>query len=358
MINNLLTEFSKIESEKITPSGNISVYKKFSDSYIRADLSTKELIKVFIHSEHSLFPIFNLKAWYKYLKQKKYKKFLSSSGVLLQWFFLKKEKLPIQADLVYVRHGYIIMIYANLEVPKVVKIAKNKSAQRVLRKEAEKLEYISRFQNEEIFIPKLLDSDFTENSLNYTVEEFFPGKRQTFKNRRRLRHSYENVFKFLVEVYLQHEITLYKVDKKNLKNFKEVIEFFESFKHGSEANRLVLPLIEKKRCLILTFVHNDLNHKNILTGRRKIGIIDWADSGYEYLSQDLRTSSFSTHKVFEEFVIRAKIDQEKIYDFHEQLVLGDYLMLYKLAIRYLSRKEKKEIHYNRIKARLKKIATN
>jgi len=78
---------------------------------------------------------------------------------------------------------------------KVVKVALTKPGQRDMANETESQRTASAIDIPGISVSKIIQ-EFHDNGLNFTVEEYFIEKKQSFKDRKKLEENYAKVFDF------------------------------------------------------------------------------------------------------------------------------------------------------------------
>lgn len=305
-------------------------YKRFGQVWIRADKPIGNLYAETIkHSELPFYPETNYKAWavwlLKLFKLKKDRqKFGKLLGLGLNWHFLKTEYFPLRADIIYYRRHAIIMIYASLDEKKVVKVALSNWGKVTMKSEIASQRLASSIKSKDVFIPSVI-AEFHDGSMDFTIEEYFAGKRLTFKDKKALEANFHKVFQFLMEFYLKNPIELQYLSKSKYLNHNFVEEFVKAQDQGENVISIYKRLYAKKKQMILCRIHGDLNHNNILLNKDEICIIDWGKSKLHYLSRDLDNSSYDTEGFYKEFMKKAKIDESKVYSYKEQLFLGRFI---------------------------------
>lgn len=112
-------------------------YKIVDSVWIKGELSLRKTYnKTLKNSEILVFPYPIFKIWIAFVLQKlkcketktNFKKLL---GIGLNWRFLKKEYVPLQADILYYRTRAIVMVYTTER--KVVKVALTISGQQDMK---------------------------------------------------------------------------------------------------------------------------------------------------------------------------------------------------------------------------------
>src|SRR5690606_6018367 len=99
------------------------------------------------------------------------------------WFFLKKEYFPLQADLIYHRHHHAILIYA--KEMQVVKIGLTGWGKVKLQSEMDSQRCAFNIQQNKIIIPFIFKIHNQDDTMFY-VQQLVEGKKLSFKNRNRL----------------------------------------------------------------------------------------------------------------------------------------------------------------------------
>lgn len=306
----------------------ITPYKIVGDVWIKANYSLiKTYQKTLKNSELPIFPDSGYKTWGVFILSKlkgketktNFKKLL---GIGLNWRFLKKEYVPLQADILYYRTRAIVMVYTTER--KVVKVALTKPGQRDMANETESQRTASAIAIPGISVSKII-KEFHDNGLDFTVEEYFIGKKQSFKDKKILEKNYAKVFDFMIEFYFKYPIELESLYDSRFLNHDFVDEFIQNQEEGETVFSIYKMLFAKERKIIKCRIHGDLNHRNVLSNGNQLCIIDWGQSKLNYLALELNNSSYNTKHVFEKFIERAEIEQKEIYSYEEQLFLARYI---------------------------------
>src|SRR5690606_15180817 len=98
-----------------------------------------------------------------------------------------------------------------------------------------------------------------------TVEDYFEGEKQSFKNRRVLEANYHKVFQFLLKFYLKNPIELQSLTENKFLNHHFVEDFITKQPNGAKVVSIFKSLFAKKKKMILCRIHGDLNHSNVLS---------------------------------------------------------------------------------------------
>jgi|SRR5690554_237295 len=333
-------------------------YKIVDNVWIKGDLPLiKTYHKTLKNSELPVFPNPNFKTWGVFVLQKlkdrntnhNFRKLL---GYGLSWSFLKKEYVPLNADIIYYRQRAVVMVYT--EAKRVLKIAVTKQGKKDMDNEVISQRMASNIPSEYIFIPSIIQ-ELRNEDIDFTVEEYFEGKRQTFKNKSVLEANYHKVFQFLLKFYLSAPMELQALSESKFLNHDFVEEFIRKQTHGAEVVSIFRKLYAKEKKMILCRIHGDLNHNNILSNSDQVCIIDWGKSKQHYLARDLDNSSYNTECVFDEFIERAHIDKRVIYSYKEQLFLGRYIEMNRLIHNGIVRKTITASLYNWTKSQNLKL---
>lgn len=334
MIHKFIKLLQQVEKHsgirKETESSFQLPYKRFGQVWIRADKPIKNLYaETLKYSELPFYPNTNFKAWAVWLlknvnfKNQSYK-FSELVGIGFNWYFLKTVYLPLRADIIYGRMPSIVLIYASLDKKKVVKVAVTKWGKIQMKSEIESQRLASSITSKDVFIPSVL-KECHDDSMDYSIEEYFPGNKLSFKDKKTLEANYHKVFRFLMEFYLINPIELQYLSESKFLNHDFVEEFIQNQGQGESVISIFKRLSSEKKQMILCRIHGDLSHANVLLNSDKISIIDWGKSKLHYLSQELDNSSYDTEDFYKEFVIRAKIEENKVYSYKEQLFLGRFI---------------------------------
>src|SRR5690554_3040429 len=308
-------------------------YKIVDNVWIKGDLPLiKTYHKTLKNSELPVFPNPNFKTWGVFVLQKlkdrntnhNFRKLL---GYGLSWSFLKKEYVPLNADIIYYRQRAVVMVYT--EAKRVLKIAVTKQGKKDMDNEVISQRMASNIPSEYIFIPSIIQ-ELRNEDIDFTVEEYFEGKRQTFKNKSVLEANYHKVFQFLLKFYLSAPMELQALSGSKFLNHEFVEEFIRKQTHGAEVVSIFRKLYAKEKRMILCRIHGDLSHNNILIGNDKVCIIDWGKSKQHYLARDLDNSSFDTEDTYNNFVKQAKIDDSEVYSYREQIFLARFIEMSRL----------------------------
>lgn len=305
-------------------------YKRLDKIWIRADKPLSEIYRKSLNdSELEFWPNIDYKVWANWiltqLKLKKGKhKFSKLLGIQLNWLFTKKVYLPLQADIIYYRHHATIMVYTSPEQNKVIKVALTKWGKTLMKSEIESQKLAGVIGLKGVFIPAIL-MEFHNEQLSCSVQEFFKGKRQSFKNKVILQENYHQVFQFLLEFYFSNPIELKNLADSQFLNLEFVEEFISNQNHGKEVISIYKNLSAQNKKMILCRIHGDLNHNNVLSNRENVCLIDWERSKHNYLFRDLDNTSFDTRPIFEKFMERSHINAEEVYPYHEQLFLENFI---------------------------------
>lgn len=329
-------------------------YKRFGKVWIRADKPIKEqYLKTLKYSELRFYPCTNYKAWALWiLRVFKLKnsslKLKELLGIGLYWPFLQTTYLPLHADIIYGRMPSIILIYTSLKEQKVVKVALTKAGKIQMKFEITSQRLASSIESKDIFIPKILSEDH-EDEIDYSIEEYFAGRKHSFKNKKKLEANYQKVFRYLMKFYLKNPIQLQSLSENRFLNHDFVEKFIYKQEHGDEVVAMYKNLYAKKKQMILCRIHGDLSHGNVLENNGKVCIIDWGKSKLHYLARDLDSSSYDTEDFYREFLEKASIDENKVYSYHEQLFLGRFIEMNRLIHNGIKRKTINNHLYNWVK---------
>lgn len=318
-------------------------YKRLDKIWIRADKPLSEIYRKSLnHSELQFYPSIDYKVWANWiltqlkLRKGKYK-FSKLMGIQLNWLLIKKVYLPLHADIIYYRYHAAIMVYTSQEPNKVIKVALTKWGKTIMQTEIESQKLAGSIESKGIFIPAIV-MDSHDEQLSCSVEEFFKGKKQSFKNKVILQGNYHKVFQFMLEFYLSNPIELKCLSDSEFLNHKEVENLIRNQENGETVIRIFKKLNAENKKMILCRIHGDLSHSNILADADKVCIIDWGKSKHHYLARDLDNSSYNTADIYEEFVTNAKIDKKEIYSYEEQLFLARFVEMNRLIFNGITRK--------------------
>lgn len=252
-------------------------YKKVGDVWIKANHSLiKTYQKTLKNSELPIFPDSGYKTWGVFilskLKGKEIKtNFKKLLGIGLNWRFLKKEYVPLQADILYYRTRAIVMVYTTER--KVVKVALTKPGQRDMANETESQRTASAIAIPGISVSKIIQ-EFHDNGLDFTVEEYFIGKKQSFKDKKILEKNYAKVFDFMIEFYFKYPIELESLYDSRFLNHEFVEEYIKNVEGGETLLSIYKKLSVKEKKIIKCQIHGDLNHRNVLSNENQLCIID------------------------------------------------------------------------------------
>lgn len=336
-------------------------YKRWGNVWIRADKSLKEIYaQTLQYSEERFYPSSDYKEWGVWFLRlfqtnKNRRSFTKLMGIRWNWVFLKTESLPLQADIIYCRKHTIVMVYTSLKVRRVLKMAVTDRGKSLLKSEIDNQKLASSIESKEVFVPSVI-KEFPFEGCDVKVEEYFQGKKQSFRNKKILEANYYKVFQFLIKFYLKNQIQLQSLSDNGSLNHKKVEEFIENQSQGSQVLSVCRNLFAKKKKMIKCMVHGDLSHHNILSNNDTVCIIDWGRSKFDYISRDLDNSSFNTQHVFDEFVVQAQINPSEIYSYWEQLFLGRFIDLSQEVYEGLSKNTSKERMRVRAQNQIKRLA--
>jgi len=328
-----LQEVERLSEVNLESTKLLIPYKRFDQVWIKADKPVMEIYATTLkNSELQFYVSKNLKAWVRFglsiLKSKNNKQILMKLlGVRVVWRFLEKVDFSLYADIIYYRQRAVVMVY-NKE-KKVVKFALTQRGKKDLRNEVISQRLASTIPSKQVFIPKII-KEFRNEDVEFTVEEYFEGKRQTFKNKSVLEANYHKVFQFLLKFYLSAPMELQALSGSKFLNHEFVEEFIRKQTHGAEVVSIFRKLYAKEKRMILCRIHGDLSHNNILIGNDKVCIIDWGKSKQHYLARDLDNSSFDTEDTYNNFVKQAKIDDSEVYSYREQIFLARFIEMSRL----------------------------
>lgn len=199
-----------------------------------------------------------------------------------------------------------------------------------------------------VYIPSIIQ-EFHKGDIDFTVEEYFEGKRQSFKNRSQLEANYHKVFQFLLKYYLRAPIELQALSENKFLNHEFVEEFISKQSHGNEIISMFKKLYAKEKRMIMCRVHGDLNHNNILSNGDRVCIIDWGQSKHHYLFRDLDNSSYNTEPLYNEFIDNANISKEDVYSYGEQMFLVRFVEMNRLIHNGIVRKTISPLLYTWVK---------
>ena len=309
-------------------------YKIVDTVWIKGDLPLiKTYRKTLKNSELPVFPNPNFKTWGSLVLQKLKGKKTNSNfrkllGFGLIWNLLKKEYVPLNADIIYYRKRAIVMVYTTEK--KVIKVALCNAGKRDMGNEVESQRLATSIAMPGICVSEII-KEFHENDLDFTLEEYFVGKKQSFKDRKILEANYDKVFKFLIEFYLKNPIELEGLSDSQYLNHDFVEEYIQNLEDGEALVSIYKKLLSRGRKMIKCRIHGDLNHNNVLSNGNQICIIDWGQSKHNYLALELNNSSYITKGVFEKFIERAGMDRNEIYSYEEQLFLGRFIEMNRMV---------------------------
>lgn len=343
---NILKKIQAIEDLLLDNSkGGEIQYKKFGKTWIRADrpfVSLKEDTLNF--SELQVQPNWNMTnwgIWFLSLFKKKKEPILFHNllGIQLLWKSQRKRFLPCRADIIYDRGSSIILVYASLQRPFVIKLAISEAARQSLQSETQAQKRAFEIKSQDIVIPEILKECY-EEELFFIAETYFKGKKQSFDNSEKLQRIFGKVFDFLLEFYLANPIELKGLTNNRYLDNPVVENFISNQKYGISIIDNFRKLKSKDLKLISGIIHGDLSHNNILTNHEEICIIDWGKSKTTFLARDLDNSSFDTKGVFEELIKQGNLPAEELYTYHEQIFLENYIELNRKLYKWLIWKKK------------------
>ncbi|MDT0295766.1 phosphotransferase [Mesonia ostreae] len=359
MIHKFIKTLQKVEKQsnvyrKKDNTSGLS-YKRFGKVWIRADIPIKDqYTKSLKYSELRFYPSTNYKAWALWILR--IFKFKKSSlrlkellGIGLYWPFLKTEYLPLHADMIYGRMPSLILIYTSVKEQKVVKVALTKAGKLQMKSEIASQRLASAITSKDIFIPKIL-SEYHDEDIDYSIEEYFAGKKHSFKDKKKLKVNYHKVFRYLMKFYLKNPIKLQNLSENKFLNHDFVEKFIKEQDHGELAMSTYNRLYAKKKNMILCRIHGDLSHGNVLSNKEEVCIIDWGKSKLHYLARDLDSSSYNTKDFYNEFLEKARIDENGVYSYKEQLFLGRFIEMSRLIHNGIKRKTINNHLYNWVKS--------
>lgn len=329
-------------------------YKHFDRVWIKADKPLAEIYnKTIRYSELRFYPNTNYKAWVVWIlmnfKLKKGSRKLSYLlGFGYKWPFVKPVYLPLEADIIYYRYHTIIMVYTASNRKKVIKVALTPWGKTMMKSEAQSQRLANLIPSKDVVVPAILNEVHRED-LNFSVEVYFEGRRNSLKDKRLLKSSYYKVFQFMLELYLSNPIELQNLSENKFLGHG----FVEEFLSDQDQTKVVMTTFKKlfaiEKKMILCRIHGDLSNNNILVSGDKVCIIDWGKSKHHYLAHDLDNSSYNTQEVYAEFNRRAQMDDDAIYPYHEQLFLGRFIELNRLIHNGIKRKTMTPYFYSSIK---------
>ncbi|MGB3342515.1 MAG: phosphotransferase [Aequorivita sp.] len=322
-----LQEVERLSEVNFDSNKLLTPYRCFNQIWIKADKPVMEIYATTLkNSELQFYTSKNLKAWAIYvlnrLKGKKKQSLKNLLGIKMVWRFLEIVDLRLHADIIYFRQHAVVMVY-NKE-KRVIKVALTQRGKRDMANEVESQNLASSIACENVYIPSIIQ-EFHKDDIDFTVEEYFEGKRQSFKNRGLLEANYYKVFQFLLKFYLSAPIELEVLSESKFLNHEFVEEFISKQAHGNEIISIFKKLYAKEKRMIRCRIHGDLNHNNVLYEGDRVCIIDWGGSKHHYLFSDLDNASFDTQVVFEQFIELSKIDTERVYPYYEQLFLEIFI---------------------------------
>src|SRR5690606_33881663 len=91
----------------------------------------------------------------------------------------------------------------------------------------------SLIESKEVVIPSILN-EVNDEDVSLSVETYFEGKRNSFKDINLLQASYHKVFKFMLELYLNNPIELQHLSESKFLNHDFVEEFISNQDQGQE----------------------------------------------------------------------------------------------------------------------------
>lgn len=339
MIANHLSLIHRAEQKiGVASSGTAQKFKRFGNTWIKADKSLKEVYNTIQYSELPWGMNTTYTVWGKWFlrlfkRNRKNVKAIKLFGIKNLWNFTSSVYQELQADIIYIRSTTIILIYATLEKPRVVKIAFTKNSIKLTINEIQAHKIAFKTKHLGIVIPDIYHSEMEDKSM-LVIEEYLRGKKQSFKDNERLQSSYKRVFPFMIKHYLNNPIELKPLSEISLLKKEAVLREVAEKKEGKFMIDIVNHLKEKNKNLIRCCVHGDLNHNNVLScPDGNIAIIDWALSKHDYIYKDLKISKIDTESFFYNFIEKAKLTNKNIYDYHEQFFLGLFIYNCRLIAR-------------------------
>lgn len=341
-----------LEAEKV-----LIPYRRFNQIWIKADRPIVDIHATTLqNSELQFYASKNLKAWALYvlnrLKGKKKQSLKNLLGIKISWRFLGEVDLPLLADIIYFRQHSIVLVYAHEK--KVIKVALTNRGRRDMNNELESQRLASSILSEDIFIPSIIQ-EFHQDDIDFTVEDYFEGKRQSFNDKKLLETNYYKVFQFLLKFYLSAPIEIQELSESKFLNHDFVEEFIRKQNHGEEVISIYKSLYAKKKKMILCRIHGDLNHNNVLSNKDAVCLIDWGRSKHHYLFRDLDNASLDTEPIYEQFIELSKIDSNEVYPYYEQLFLENFIEMCRWVYNGIRRNTIGPGIYNWIDAKNKRL---
>src|SRR5690606_18553513 len=196
----------------------------------RADKPLRELYASSIKTlDVQFFPERKFTAWVLYLlnflkRRKRNTSLYSLLGIRATWKLLKVADFRLNADIIYSRQHSVVMIYSVVDKKKVIKLATTNRGKRDMRNEVVSQNLAGSIDFKDVFIPAILQ-EYHKDNLDFTVEDYFEGEKQSFKNRRVLEANYHKVFQFLLKFYLKNPIELQSLTENKFLNHHFVEDF-------------------------------------------------------------------------------------------------------------------------------------
>src|SRR5690554_6456119 len=282
-----------------------SKYKVYQNAYINANISFLKLLTNGIdNSEIKLFPIFNLKLWIIFFfqllgfqKNKNKIKPETIFGLIVLWKFLKTEKIKSQANIIFLKPNFIILIN-NKKDKYVIKIARTEIGNLRLKNEVKSRNIAGNINYQNVSIPKLID-DKSYSAQPFIKENFIKGKNLTEVNSKEYNAIYDRVFGFITEFYFNSGIKLCEANAVHFTNDDAINKIISSKKFGKDIISTFINLKKSNKKLFWSRIHGDLGYNNILLDENSnISIIDWEKSKETFIMMDLKISLYDTQQIF------------------------------------------------------------
>lgn len=352
-------------SKQYNPDLSPTKYKVYLNTYINANISFFKLFTNGIgNSEIKPYPIFNLKLWSIFFlqllgfqKNKNKIKAETIFGLIAFWFFLKTKEINTEADLIFIKPNFIILVH-NKKNKYVLKISRTEIGNHRLKNEVKSLNIAGNINYQNVSIPKLID-DKSYSAQPFIKENFIKGKNLTEVNSKEYNAIYDRVFGFITEFYFNSGIKLCDANAVHFTNDDAINKIISSKKFGKDIISTFINLKKSNKKLFWSRIHGDLGYNNILLDENSnISIIDWEKSKETFIMMDLKISLYDTQQIFEKILQRFKTNNnhtDEIYSYNEQMFLVLYLDLCQFIENAINRNRLHLKNHHIIESRIKKL---
>lgn len=312
----------------------------------------KKLSKV---SGISAFPDTRISTWLAVVRQKG-KGIKKRIGLFCRYPFESPTFASINADFYFDKNYFGILLYLKDARAIVVKFIQKEDEESILqiRREAESLKMANKVQHPVVKTPELLMSHFRDG-LFFFEQDLIHGDDLHFLSAEELSNVYKHVFDFMFLWYNDRGVSCVLPKKE-----EDVITYIRNAQEVKVKDDLLLryeTLLKKEKKMLLGRIHGDLWLNNILVDNKKklIWLIDWGESGIDYLAKDFKNNMGEASAFFSRIIEYWKFKTEDLYDLREQIFIAEFDVLSSLIRNHLIEQRHDSYFASKLKTSLERL---